>query len=138
MRSDASDEAGSRSASRDDDRVTRVGRFIRGTSIDELPQLINVLKGEMSIVGPRPHALGSRAEEQLFWAIEERYFDRHAIKPGMTGLAQVRGYRGATHRLSDVTDRLHADLEYLDGWHIGRDIGIMIRTLGVLVHSNAF
>ena len=138
MRSDATDDAGSRSASRGDERVTRVGRFIRSTSLDELPQLINVLKGEMSIVGPRPHPLGCRAEDKLFWAIDERYFDRHAIKPGMTGLAQVRGFRGATEKLSDVTDRLLADLEYLDGWHIGRDIGITFRTLGVLTHSNAF
>jgi exopolysaccharide biosynthesis polyprenyl glycosylphosphotransferase len=138
MRSDATDHSGGRSASRNDDRVTRVGRFIRSTSIDELPQLINVLKGEMSIVGPRPHPLGCRAEDKLFWAIDERYFDRHAIKPGMTGLAQVRGFRGATERESDVTNRLRADLEYLDGWHIGRDIGIMVRTLGVLLHSNAF
>jgi lipopolysaccharide/colanic/teichoic acid biosynthesis glycosyltransferase len=138
MRSDAADAAGSRSTSRGDERVTRVGRFIRGTSLDELPQLINVLKGEMSLVGPRPHPLGCRAEDQLFWAIDEHYFDRHAIKPGMTGLAQVRGFRGATHKLSDVTDRLRADLEYLDGWHIGRDIGIMLRTLGVLVHSRAY
>jgi polysaccharide biosynthesis protein PslA len=138
MRSDKLDLAGSRSASRDDDRVTRIGRFLRGTSLDELPQLINVLKGEMSIVGPRPHPLGCRAEDQLFWAIDERYFDRHAIKPGMTGLAQVRGYRGATEKLSDVTDRLRADLEYLSGWHIGRDIAITLRTLGVLVHAKAF
>ena len=138
MRTDASDHAGDRSASRGDDRVTRVGRFIRSTSIDELPQIINVLRGDMSIVGPRPHPLGCRAEDKLFWAIDDRYFDRHAIKPGMTGLAQVRGFRGATHKLSDVTDRLHADLEYLDGWHLGRDIAIIGRTVGVLVHPNAF
>jgi lipopolysaccharide/colanic/teichoic acid biosynthesis glycosyltransferase len=92
----------------------------------------------MSIVGPRPHPLGCRAEDKLFWAIDERYFDRHAIKPGMTGLAQVRGFRGATEKLSDLADRLRADLEYLDDWHIGRDVGIMFRTLGVLVHPNAF
>lgn len=138
MRSDTADQAGSRSASRDDDRVTRVGRFLRSTSLDELPQLVNVLNGEMSIVGPRPHPLGCRAEDQLFWAIDERYFDRHAIKPGMTGLAQVRGFRGATAKLSDVTDRVRADLEYIDGWHIGRDVAIIARTLGVLVHPNAF
>lgn len=138
MRSDASDHSGGRSATRGDDRVTRVGRFIRSTSLDELPQLINVLKGEMSIVGPRPHPLGCRAEDKLFWAIDERYFDRHAIKPGMTGLAQVRGFRGATEREADVTNRLRADLEYLDGWHLGRDIGIIARTLGVLVHPNAY
>jgi len=138
MRNDVSDHSGGRSATRDDDRVTRIGRFIRSTSIDELPQIINVLKGDMSIVGPRPHPLGCRAEDKLFWAIDERYFDRHAIKPGMTGLAQVRGFRGATHKLSDVTDRLHADLEYLDGWHLGRDVAIIGRTLGVLTHPNAF
>ncbi len=138
MRCDAADEAGTRSAKRGDDRVTRIGRLLRGTSLDELPQLINVLKGEMSIVGPRPHPLGCRAEDELFWAIDEHYFDRHAIKPGLTGLAQVRGFRGATEKRSDVTDRLRADLEYIQGWHFGRDVAIMLRTLAVLVHPNAF
>jgi lipopolysaccharide/colanic/teichoic acid biosynthesis glycosyltransferase len=138
MRCEAADEAGARSASRGDDRVTRVGRLLRRTSIDELPQLINVLRGEMSIVGPRPHALGTRAENQLFWSIDEHYFDRHAIKPGITGLAQVRGFRGATEKKADVTERVRADLEYIDGWHIGRDIAIMLRTAAVLVHPNAF
>jgi exopolysaccharide biosynthesis polyprenyl glycosylphosphotransferase len=138
MRAERSDHDGARSASRDDDRVTRFGRFLRRTSLDELPQLINVLAGEMSIVGPRPHALGSTAEDESFWSIEERYWDRHAIKPGMTGLAQVRGFRGATVRRSDLSERLKADLEYLDGWTLGRDIGIVFRTLGVLVHRNAY
>jgi polysaccharide biosynthesis protein PslA len=138
MRMDSCDHSGDRSAARGDDRITRVGRFIRRTSLDELPQIINVLKGEMSIVGPRPHALGSKAEDMPFWAIDDRYFDRHAIKPGMTGLAQVRGFRGATHKVSDVTDRVRADLEYLEGWHLGRDIAIIARTVGVLVHPNAF
>ena len=138
MRAETSDHSGSQSATRGDDRVTRVGRFIRSTSMDELPQILNVLKGDMSIVGPRPHPLGCRAEDQLFWTIDERYFDRHAIKPGMTGLAQVRGFRGATNKLSDVTDRIRADLEYLEGWHLGRDIAIIARTVGVLVHPNAF
>jgi lipopolysaccharide/colanic/teichoic acid biosynthesis glycosyltransferase len=138
MRSDAADGAGARSVSRGDDRVTRLGRFLRSTSIDELPQLLNVLKGEMSIVGPRPHPLGCRAETELFWAIDEHYFDRHAIKPGLTGLAQVRGFRGATEKRSDVTDRVGADLEYIDGWHIGRDVAIIVRTVGVLIHPNAF
>jgi lipopolysaccharide/colanic/teichoic acid biosynthesis glycosyltransferase len=135
---EATDELGTRSAARGDDRVTGVGRLLRATSIDELPQLLNVLKGEMSMVGPRPHPLGCRAENQLFWAIEDHYFDRHAIKPGMTGLAQVRGFRGATEKKSDVTERVRADLEYINGWHIGRDIGIMLRTVAVLVHPNAF
>src|SRR4029078_1341982 len=86
---------------RDDDRITRVGAFIRRTSIDELPQLFNVLRGDMSVVGPRPHALGSLAGQALFWEVTDRYWLRHALKPGMTGLAQVRGFRGSTDRLAD-------------------------------------
>lgn len=138
MRAELTDRSGSRSASRDDDRVTRVGRFLRGTSLDELPQLLNVLAGEMSVVGPRPHPLGCRADDELFWDIDDHYFDRHSIKPGITGLAQVRGFRGATEKKADVTNRLRADLEYLDGWHIGRDVAIAARTFGVLIHPRAF
>ncbi|MEP9404024.1 exopolysaccharide biosynthesis polyprenyl glycosylphosphotransferase [Sphingomonas silueang] len=138
MRVDQGDAAGNRSAARDDDRITRVGSFIRKTSIDELPQLMNVLDGTMSIVGPRPHALGSKAEDKLFWEIDRRYWHRHAVKPGLTGLAQVRGYRGATNHRSDLTNRLHSDLEYLDNWTIWRDMMIIIKTFGVLVHRNAF
>jgi lipopolysaccharide/colanic/teichoic acid biosynthesis glycosyltransferase len=138
MKDDLTDQSGSRSASRDDYRVTRVGRLLRRTSLDELPQFLNVLAGEMSIVGPRPHPLGCRADDALFWDIDEHYFDRHSIKPGITGLAQVRGFRGATERKTDVTNRLRADLEYVDGWHIGRDVAIIARTIAVLVHPNAF
>lgn len=129
MRSASSDGAGAVSTSRDDQRVTRVGRFIRRTSIDELPQLFNVLTGEMSLVGPRPHALGSQAGDKLFWEVDQRYWQRHALKPGLTGLAQVRGLRGATDRESDLADRLDADLEYPRGlrWrHAGsaRPVGL--------------
>jgi lipopolysaccharide/colanic/teichoic acid biosynthesis glycosyltransferase len=138
MRADKADADGQLSASRDDGRTTRLGRFLRRTSLDELPQLLNVLVGQMSIVGPRPHALGSTAEDDLFWSIEERYWDRHAIKPGLTGHAQVRGFRGATLRRSDLSDRLKADLEYLDGWTLGRDLAIVFRTVGVMVHRNAY
>jgi lipopolysaccharide/colanic/teichoic acid biosynthesis glycosyltransferase len=138
MRQDLCDANGNRSAARDDDRITRVGWLIRKTSIDELPQLLNVLKGEMSLVGPRPHALGSLAGEQLFWEVDERYWHRHASKPGITGLAQIRGYRGATHKSSDLRNRLHADLEYLVGWSVWRDISILVKTFGVLVHRNAY
>lgn len=132
------DSAGARSASKDDDRITRIGRIIRRTSIDELPQLFNVLRGEMSVVGPRPHAIGSLAGDKLFWEVDHRYWLRHSLKPGLTGLAQVRGLRGATDTESDLANRLQADLEYLDGWTIWRDINIILNTVRVLVHDRAF
>lgn len=138
MRVDQCDAAGNLSTRRDDDRITRVGRFIRATSIDEIPQLLNVLLGDMSFVGPRPHALGSLAGDQLFWEVDRRYWDRHATKPGITGLAQVRGFRGATQEPADLANRLQADLEYLADWSIWRDLAILLRTLKVLVHRNAF
>ena len=138
MRQETSDLSGARSTGREDERISRFGRFIRQTSIDELPQLINVVRGDMSMVGPRPHALGSTAEDQLFWEISHRYWERHKLKPGITGLAQVRGYRGATEKTSDLTDRLNSDLEYLAGWRLWRDIAILAATLKVLVHPNAY
>jgi len=138
MRVELTDSAGNKSVSRDDDRVTKVGRFIRATSIDELPQLFNVLRGEMSLVGPRPHALGSLAGNELFWEVDERYWHRHASKPGLTGLAQIRGYRGETREREDLANRLHADLEYLNGWTIWRDLSILITTARVVVHRNAY
>ena len=138
MRTELSDTAGAQSTSRDDKRVTRVGKLIRATSIDELPQLFNILRGDMSVVGPRPHALGSLAGDQLFWEVDPRYHHRHACKPGLTGLAQVRGFRGATHRTEDLTNRLDADLEYINDWSVVRDLQILIATFKVLVHRNAF
>ncbi|MCA1196360.1 exopolysaccharide biosynthesis polyprenyl glycosylphosphotransferase [Sphingomonas sp. R647] len=138
MRVEQLDHSGTRSTGRDDDRITRVGRFIRATSLDELPQLLNVLLGDMSIVGPRPHALASRAADKLFWEIDGRYWHRHATKPGLTGLAQIRGYRGATEHASDLTNRLQADLEYLRDWSLFRDLWIVLQTFRVLVHKNAF
>ena len=138
MRVESSDADGNRSAGRTDDRVTRVGHFLRRTSIDELPQLLNVVKGEMSIVGPRPHALGSQAGDKLFWEVDTRYWQRHCLRPGITGLAQVRGFRGATDKESDLSSRLQADLEYLSGWSIWRDIKISFATLRVLVHEQAY
>lgn len=138
MRAEKLDHHGERSTARDDDRITRIGAFIRRTSIDELPQLLNVLKGEMSIVGPRPHALGSRANDKYFWEVERTYWQRHCLKPGLTGLAQVRGHRGATEEEKDLTDRLQSDLEYISDWSLRRDVGIVLRTVRVLTHENAY
>ena len=138
MRLELADSNGTRSASRDDNRITRVGRFLRRTSLDELPQLFNVLRGTMAIVGPRPHALGSHAGDKLFWQIDRNYWQRHTLRPGITGLAQVRGLRGATDTEADLSARLRADLEYLQGWTIWRDVAIVARTFFVLVHKKAF
>ncbi|MEE4201526.1 sugar transferase [Erythrobacter sp.] len=138
MKVDRGDADGMRSTAREDDRVTRIGAFIRRTSIDELPQLFNILRGEMSIVGPRPHALGSRANNKYFWEVDAEYWRRHCLKPGLTGLAQVRGHRGATEHEKDLTDRLRSDLEYVAGWSLRRDIEIVIATVAVLTHEKAY
>ncbi|MGQ4275127.1 exopolysaccharide biosynthesis polyprenyl glycosylphosphotransferase [Terrihabitans sp. B22-R8] len=138
MRHDMADETGLQSASPSDERTTRTGRFLRKMSLDELPQLVNVLRGDMSLVGPRPHALGSRAEGAFFWEVLPDYWTRHAIRPGLTGLAQVRGLRGATHTRTDIERRVAADLEYINGWSLWLDIKILFRTLAVIVHKNAY
>jgi lipopolysaccharide/colanic/teichoic acid biosynthesis glycosyltransferase len=132
------DILGNKSVCRHDDRVTPLGRFMRNTSLDELPQLFNVLRGDMSVVGPRPHALGSRAGGELFWEADPRYWDRHSTKPGMTGLAQIRGQRGGTSTEAELINRLESDLEYIRKWSFLEDLSIILRTLRVIVHRNAF
>ena len=138
MRQDCCDTAGTRSTSRQDQRVTRIGNFIRRTSIDELPQFINILKGDMSVVGPRPHAVSSTAEDRLFWDIDNRYWHRHACRPGLTGLAQIQGLRGATACVKDLVDRVEADLQYLQSWSFWNDVRIVFQTFKVIVHTNSF
>jgi exopolysaccharide biosynthesis polyprenyl glycosylphosphotransferase len=116
-----------------DPRVTPVGSILRRTSLDELPQLLNVLRGEMSFVGPRPHAPGTRAAGRRFEEVAERYSARHRVKPGLTGLAQVRGWRGPTETEEKLIRRLESDLEYIENWSISLDLCIIIRTLVAVV-----
>jgi exopolysaccharide biosynthesis polyprenyl glycosylphosphotransferase len=138
MRAVSGDGRGDRSASRDDDRLTRIGPLLRRTSADELPQLWNVFKGDMSLVGPRPHALGSTAEGQLFWEAAQGYWLRHAVIPGMTGLAQVRGLRGATDSAEELKERVATDLEYANSYSLWLDIKILFKTWSVLIHPKAY
>lgn len=138
MRSDKLDLNASTLTARDDPRVTRVGNFIRKTSIDELPQILNVIVGDMSVVGPRPHAMGATAGQSLYWEVSDHYWNRHAVKPGLTGLAQVRGFRGNTETKDDLINRLQSDLAYLESWSLFGDIKIIFQTFGVLLHKNAF
>lgn len=138
MRTDVLDHNASKLTTRNDSRVTRVGKFIRKTSLDELPQLLNILRGDMSIVGPRPHATGALAGESLYWEVTPQYWSRHAVKPGLTGLAQVKGFRGNTETDTDLLNRVQADLAYLESWSIWRDITLVVQTFRVLVHRNAF
>jgi len=126
-------------ATRDDPRVTRAGRWLRRYSIDEVPQLINVLRGDMSMVGPRPHAPGTRAGGHLFEEVTECYGARHFVKPGLTGLAQVRGWRGETDTEEKLLHRIDCDFEYIAHWSIGLDLAIMWRTaLSVLRMRNVY
>jgi putative colanic acid biosynthesis UDP-glucose lipid carrier transferase len=120
-------------ATEDDPRVTRVGRFLRRTSLDELPQLINVLKGEMSLVGPRPHLI---AHDEQFSEIVETYASRHQVKPGLTGLAQVNGYRGETRTRDCVEGRVAADLDYVRNWSLWLDLKIIARTVAAVISGH--
>jgi putative colanic acid biosynthesis UDP-glucose lipid carrier transferase len=122
-------------AVRRDPRITRVGRWLRRTSMDELPQLINVLKGEMSIVGPRPQAV---AHNQRYAGLIEHYAARHRMKPGITGWAQVNGCRGETDTLDKMARRIEHDLDYIENWSLGFDLRIVLRTFLVgFVHPEA-
>ena len=132
------DDKASKLTERNDPRVTRFGAFIRKTSIDELPQIINVLIGDMSLVGPRPHAPLAKAGSLLYWEVDEAYWERHVVKPGITGLAQIRGFRGNTFVEDNLRDRLQADLEYVAEWSLILDAKILVTTLMMPFSRNAF
>jgi len=119
-------------ARRNDPRVTRVGRFLRNISIDELPQLINVLKGEMSLVGPRPHA---RAHDEYYAVRIDQYMRRQAMKPGITGWAQVNGFRGETPTIDSMLERVDCDLWYVDHFSLALDLEVLVRTLIEIVRQ---
>jgi Undecaprenyl-phosphate glucose phosphotransferase len=136
MRTDMLDASAAKLVTKNDPRVTRVGRIIRKTSIDELPQLFNVLKGELSIVGPRPHALQAKAANQLYYEAVEGYFARHRVKPGITGWAQINGWRGETDTIDKIMQRVNHDLYYIEHWSILLDLYILVMTPISLVAKN--
>jgi Undecaprenyl-phosphate glucose phosphotransferase len=117
---------------RGDPRVTKVGRLLRRTSLDELPQFFNVLRGEMSLVGPRPHAVSAKAAGQLYDEAVDRYAARHKVKPGLTGWAQVNGWRGDTDTLKKLRKRVEYDLYYIDNWSVWFDLVIIARSIAII------
>ena len=123
--------------SRDDPRVTRVGRFLRKFRLDELPQRVNVLRGEMSLVGPRPHVPWARAAGKLYSDVVPSYWDRYMVRPGITGLAQVRGWRGPTDRRIDIRGRVRLDLLYVRRRTIWLDLKILVQTAAGAFWRNA-
>jgi len=136
---DKADADASKLVTKDDPRVTPVGRFIRKTSLDELPQLFNVLKGELSLVGPRPHALKAKAEDKLYYDVVDGYFARHRVKPGVTGWAQVNGWRGETNTEEKIHRRVEHDLYYIENWSTTFDLYILLMTpLALLKSENAY
>jgi Undecaprenyl-phosphate glucose phosphotransferase len=134
---EASDDKADKLVSKDDDRVTRVGRIIRKTSLDELPQFFNALKGELSLVGPRPHAMKAKAADKLYAEVVDGYFARHRVKPGITGWAQVNGWRGETDTAEKIERRVEYDLYYIENWSIMFDLYILLRTPFALFQTNS-
>jgi Undecaprenyl-phosphate glucose phosphotransferase len=137
---DATDATASRLVTKDDPRVTRVGRIIRKASLDELPQLVNVVfKGNLSLVGPRPHAVNAKAEARLYNDAVDGYFARHRVKPGITGWAQINGWRGETDTQEKIQKRVEHDLYYIENWSVLFDLSIIVRTpVALLKTENAY
>jgi Undecaprenyl-phosphate glucose phosphotransferase len=136
---EASDADASKLVTKNDPRVTRIGAFLRKTSLDELPQLFNVIKGELSLVGPRPHALKAKAEDRLYADVVDGYFARHRVKPGVTGWAQINGWRGETDTEEKIQRRVEHDLYYIENWSVTFDLYILLMTpLALLKGQNAY
>jgi len=131
MRPEGTDLGGRRQAARDDNRVTRVGRFLRKTCLDELPQIWDVLCGRMSLVGPRPHPLALEVNGQPIEALIPNYHQRHAVRPGITGLAQIMGNRGPVETVAMGRERLRYDVKYIESHSIWLDLRILLKTLVV-------
>jgi lipopolysaccharide/colanic/teichoic acid biosynthesis glycosyltransferase len=131
MRTEGTDLGGRRQAVRGDDRVTRIGRFLRKTCLDELPQIWDVLCGRMSLVGPRPHPLSLEVEGKPIEASIPNYHQRHAVRPGITGLAQINGNRGPVETVAMGRERVRYDVEYIAGHSLWLDIRILFKTLVV-------
>jgi lipopolysaccharide/colanic/teichoic acid biosynthesis glycosyltransferase len=139
MYTDRSDAAAANLVTKDDPRVTKTGRFIRKSSLDELPQLFNVLLGQLSLVGPRPHALQAKAAGTLYDEVVDGYFARHRVKPGITGWAQINGWRGETDTREKLEQRVKHDLEYIDKWSLFFDLYILAKTpISLLKTENAY
>jgi Undecaprenyl-phosphate glucose phosphotransferase len=133
------DPTARRIVTRGDSRVTRVGRFIRKTSLDELPQLFNVLRGQLSLVGPRPHAIEAPTANRLWEEVVDSYFARHRVRPGLTGWAQINGWRGELDTPEKLQNRVEHDLYYIENWSLGFDLYILMRTPFALLRSeNAY
>ena len=138
LRVDAADATASKLVTKDDPRVTRVGRFIRKASLDELPQLFNVVfKGNLSLVGPRPHAVNAKAEARRYDEAVDGYFARHRVKPGLTGWAQVNGWRGETDTQEKIQRRVEHDLYYIENWSVLFDLYIVARTPFALIKTES-
>ena len=136
MYAEATDANASKLVTKGDPRVTRVGRFIRKTSLDELPQLLNVVFiGNMSLVGPRPHAIQAKAAEHHYDEAVDGYFARHRVKPGITGWAQINGWRGETDSREKILRRVEHDLYYIENWSILFDFYIVLRTPFALIRG---
>jgi len=139
MYADQCDPTARQAVVKNDPRVTRVGRIIRKTSIDELPQLFNALRGELSLVGPRPHAPSAQANNRLYFEVVDGYFARHRVKPGITGWAQINGWRGETDTEEKIRMRTEYDLYYIENWSLAFDLKILLLTpIRLLNAENAY